>query len=92
MVDHQNPSPKREPAHPWLTWANGLTLLRLLSIGPATWAIVSGHWLLAAVLFTLGVLSWPLFWTGAATAVIATAAAFAAYRLEVGEGEAMSSC
>ncbi len=43
----------RPRAHPWLTWANGLTLLRLIAIGPTAWAIVSSHWLLAAGLFAL---------------------------------------
>ena len=36
-----------------MTWANGLTLLRLIAIGPACWAIVSDHWHLAAGLFAL---------------------------------------
>jgi phosphatidylglycerophosphate synthase len=43
------------PAKPYLTWANGLTLLRLLAIGPSLWAILSGHWSLACILFVLAV-------------------------------------
>lgn len=38
------------------------------------------------VLLLLGVLSWPLFSIGLVVVVIATGAAFASYRLEVGEG------
>ncbi|MGD8832754.1 MAG: CDP-alcohol phosphatidyltransferase family protein [Pseudomonadales bacterium] len=39
----------------WLTWANGLTAFRLLAIGPGVWAIVTGRWGLAALLFGLAV-------------------------------------
>lgn len=45
------------PSHTWLTWANGLTLLRLIAIVPAVWAILSGHWRLAALLFAFAALS-----------------------------------
>ena len=40
-----------------LTVANGLTLLRLMAIGPAAWSIVAGHWQLAALLFTLAAIT-----------------------------------
>jgi len=38
------------------------------------------------MLLAMGVLSWPLFWAGTAAVAAATVAAYAAYRLEVGEG------
>ena len=61
MADHPDPdptaAPESGPSHAWLTWANALTLLRFLAIGPAAWAIVSGHWQLAATLFTLAALT-----------------------------------
>jgi phosphatidylglycerophosphate synthase len=61
VADHPDPdstaAADNGPRHTWLTWANSLTLLRLLAIGPAAWAIVSGHWLLAALLFTLAALT-----------------------------------
>ncbi len=41
----------------WLTWANLLTALRLLSIAPAVWAIVTGRWDIAAALFILAVIT-----------------------------------
>jgi phosphatidylglycerophosphate synthase len=41
----------------WKTWANLLTLLRLAAIGPCAWAIAEGHWLLAAGLFILAVIT-----------------------------------
>jgi phosphatidylglycerophosphate synthase len=44
-------------SHAWLTLANGLTLLRLLAIGPAAWAIVTDHWQLAALLFALAAIT-----------------------------------
>ena len=44
-------------SHAWLTLANGLTLLRLLAIGPSAWAIVAGHWQLAGPLFALAALT-----------------------------------
>jgi phosphatidylglycerophosphate synthase len=40
-----------------LTWANGLTLLRLIAIGPAAWSILAGYWPLAALLFALAALT-----------------------------------
>lgn len=40
-----------------ITWANLLTIGRLLVILPCAWAILSDEWLLAAVLFTLAVIS-----------------------------------
>lgn len=55
MADHLNS--KSTQAHTWLTWANALTLLRLIAIGPTAWAIVSGQWQLAALLFTLAALT-----------------------------------
>ena len=53
MANHSNPNPENTTSPTWLTWANGLTLLRLLAIGPAAWAILNGHWSLAAGLFVL---------------------------------------
>lgn len=57
MADHPDLNPKPTPedasSTPWLTWANGLTLLRLIAIGPAAWAILAGHWQLAALLFAV---------------------------------------
>jgi len=55
VVDH--PNSKSPQAHIWLTWANGLTLFRFIAIGPTGWAILSGHWQLAALLFGLAVLT-----------------------------------
>ena len=49
--------PNNPPPKSVFTWANGLTLLRLLAIGPAVWAIVSGHWILAAGLFVLAIVT-----------------------------------
>ena len=57
MADHPNPDQKSPSSHTWLTLASSLTLLRLIAIGPAAWAIVSGHWQLAAVLFVLATLT-----------------------------------
>jgi len=57
VTENPDPSPKRAPSQTWLTWANGLTLLRLIAIGPSAWAILSGHWLLAALLFALAALT-----------------------------------
>ena len=53
VADH----PNRASSHVWLTWANSLTLLRLLAIGPTIWSILSGHWALAALLFTLAAIT-----------------------------------
>ncbi|MBK82182.1 MAG: hypothetical protein CMQ43_14835 [Gammaproteobacteria bacterium] len=39
----------------WLTWANALTALRLLSAGPCAWLAASGRWPEAAALFTFAV-------------------------------------
>ena len=39
----------------WLTWANALTALRLLSAGPCAWLAATGQWPAAAALFTLAV-------------------------------------
>ncbi len=39
----------------WWTWANLLTLLRLCSIAPCVWGIASGHWVVAAITFTIAV-------------------------------------
>jgi cardiolipin synthase len=39
----------------WNTWANLLTAIRTISIFPCAWAIVTGRWDVAAVLFTLAV-------------------------------------
>ena len=55
MTNHPNSNPDDAPT--WLTWANGLTLLRLIAIGPTAWAILSGNWLLAAALFVLAAIS-----------------------------------
>jgi len=44
-------------AKAYLTWANGLTLLRLLAIGPTVWAITDGRWSIACALFVLAVIS-----------------------------------
>ena len=41
----------------WITWANLLTAMRLVCIGPCAWAIVSGHWGLAAGLFGIAIVS-----------------------------------
>lgn len=41
----------------WKTWANLLTAIRTLSIAPCAWAIVSGHWPLAAALFVVAALT-----------------------------------
>jgi phosphatidylglycerophosphate synthase len=41
----------------WATWANLLTGLRLLAVGPALWAIATGRWMLAAGLFSLAVVT-----------------------------------
>jgi len=41
----------------WKTWANLLTALRLLAIGPGVWAILSDHWPLAAILFVMAVIT-----------------------------------
>ena len=57
MANHSNPNPESASAPTWLTWANGLTLLRLIAIGPAAWAIVTGQWLLAAGLFVLAAIT-----------------------------------
>lgn len=58
VVADPHKTSSREPTTPtWLTWANGLTLLRLIAIGPACWAIISGHWQFAALLFVLAALS-----------------------------------
>lgn len=40
-----------------ITWANLLTLGRLLAILPCAWAITSDHWQPAAALFTLAVVT-----------------------------------
>ncbi len=61
MPDHPTPEPTPDPgpapARTWLTWANGLTLLRLIAIGPTAWAILNGYWPLAGALFALAALS-----------------------------------
>jgi phosphatidylglycerophosphate synthase len=49
--------PNKQPANAVFTWANGLTLVRLLAIGPAAWAIFTGHWILASSLFVLAVIT-----------------------------------
>jgi phosphatidylglycerophosphate synthase len=41
----------------WFTWANLLTAVRLLCIGPTAWAIVEARWVLAAWLFVLAVIT-----------------------------------
>jgi cardiolipin synthase (CMP-forming) len=41
----------------WSTWANLLTALRFICIAPCAWAIVSGHWISAAVLFSFAVVT-----------------------------------
>jgi len=41
----------------WFTWANGLTALRLAGIAPGAWAVYAGHWLLAAGIFVMAVLT-----------------------------------
>ncbi len=41
----------------WLTWANGLTAVRLVGIAPGVWAICTGHWRMAAAVFVLAVLT-----------------------------------
>lgn len=42
---------------PWLTWANGLTGLRLASIPLMVWLMLGGHWGLAGTFFTLAVIT-----------------------------------
>ncbi len=45
-------------AHPhWLSWANGLTGLRLLSIPLMVWLIIEGAWGAAGILFTLAAIT-----------------------------------
>jgi phosphatidylglycerophosphate synthase len=39
----------------WFTWANLLTVLRLASIGPCAYAVVTAHWQWAGGLFVLAV-------------------------------------
>jgi phosphatidylglycerophosphate synthase len=39
----------------WFTWANLLTLLRLVSIGPCAFAVVTGSWVWAGILFAVAV-------------------------------------
>ena len=39
----------------WKTWANALSVLRLLTAGPCAYAIWRGAWPIAAALFTLAV-------------------------------------
>ena len=41
----------------WFTWANLLTVLRLAAVGPCAWAVLTGHWQLAAGLFLLAVVT-----------------------------------
>lgn len=41
----------------WKTWANLLTLIRFGSIAPCAWAIASGHWTGAALLFSLAAIT-----------------------------------
>jgi CDP-diacylglycerol---glycerol-3-phosphate 3-phosphatidyltransferase len=41
----------------WLTWANVLTAIRLLSLAPMIMAILYQHWLIAAGLFALAVVT-----------------------------------
>jgi len=41
----------------WLTWANGMTAVRLVGIAPGVWAICTGHWRMAAAVFVLAVLT-----------------------------------
>lgn len=41
----------------WLTWANGLTALRLVGILPGVWAVCTAHWALAAGVFVVAVLT-----------------------------------
>lgn len=41
----------------WITWANLLTLLRIVSIVPCAWAILNQHWGMASLLFTLAVVT-----------------------------------
>lgn len=41
----------------WLTWANALTAARLIGILPSVWAICSGRWTIAALIFVLAVLT-----------------------------------
>lgn len=47
--------PNNQRARAVITWANALTLIRLLAIGPSVWAITGGYWGLAAALFLLAV-------------------------------------
>ena len=39
----------------WFTWANLLTVVRLASIGPCAYAVVTGRWQWAGGLFVLAV-------------------------------------
>ena len=41
----------------WKTWANLLTLARLLCVAPCAWAIVELRWVTAALLFTAAVVT-----------------------------------
>jgi phosphatidylglycerophosphate synthase len=41
----------------WLTWANGLSAIRLIAAGPCAWAIVESQWLMAACLFMIAVIT-----------------------------------
>jgi cardiolipin synthase len=41
----------------WKTWANLLTLLRIVSIVPCAWAILNDHWGTASALFTVAVIT-----------------------------------
>lgn len=41
----------------WLTWANGLTAVRLIGIVPAAWAVCAGRWWLAAAIFAVAVVT-----------------------------------
>ena len=41
----------------WLTWANGLTAVRLAGVVPAAWAVCTGRWWLAAAIFAVAVVT-----------------------------------
>lgn len=41
----------------WLTWANGLSAIRLAAALPCAWAIVEAQWLIAACLFIIAVIT-----------------------------------
>lgn len=41
----------------WVTWANLLSAVRLISVAPCTWAVLAGRWTIAGICFVVAVVT-----------------------------------